>query len=1034
MTSNPRWREIREGLLDGQAPHDRPDLMARIFRLKLTALLSDVHKRGIFGKTVAGTYVVEYQKRGLPHAHILIILEPTFRPFGPADIDSMISAELPNQHTHPLLWESVTSCMMHGPCGILNPRSPCMINGHCKFRYPRTYQEETSCAEDGYPTYRRRNDSTIFERNGFSFDNRWVVPHNPYLTGKYDCHINVEIASSISAVKYLFKYVYKGSDRSSFVLHTADQEINEIQHYLDGRYISPVEACYRLFGYDLTEHFPSVVRLVVHAENEQVIQFNADLDPTTFLARTKRSQLEAFFDFCRENPAEVDGLLYPDAPSRLTWLKKEGAWKTRGRNAVRAVGRIRWVPPVQENVSDSGDYIGDKLTNTLFTLQVYHIRRLLYVIKAPTSFEALRTVHGAVCGTAKEACLALGLLENDDLCDQCLIEAATFQTGYAVRSLFMTLVVYAQSSDPRALLNRHRDILSDGCRHRLIREFGIESPTAGDIWDLALADLASLAERHGRTMDELNLPAPTRIFGVPGEAAVLTDELSYDRRQLNEDFDRAISLGNAGQQFAITAVTNAVDRHTGQHFFLDGPGGTGKTFVERACLAYVRSHGAIALAVASSGVAALLLPNGRTAHSRFKIPIDITPDSICNISAQSARAELFRRTELVVWDEAVMQHQDCIMAVDRMLRDVRRRDILFGGVVMLFAGESSGLKCRRPSTDQQSGDMRQCLPIVKKASRSEIVAATISRAPFWSSIETLRLHENMRLTDAAGQNGAAFAAWLLSIGQGDNVGPDGKVDLPLDICLPTTSDRDDLIHQIYPGIQDLNPEDHTMCMTYFEHIAILAPHNLSVDDINNRLLLRMPGEAQEFRSADAAILQDETPALLPDEYVNTLQPDSFPPHLLTLKVGIPVILLRNLSPSEGLCNGTRLLITRLGARVICCKILTAGTWRTDQRSEVFIPRIKLTSNPSADLPFTLRRSQFPIRLAFGMSINKAQGQSLQRVGLDLTKPVFSHGQLYVGLSRSTRSDSVVTLLPEDSTNRAINIIYREVFDETMQPF
>jgi len=153
MTSNPNWDEITLALLPGRTPNHLPDLMARVFHLKLRALLHDLHKRHVFGKTTAGTFVVEYQKRGLPHAHILIRLEVAARPITGKDINSMVTAELPDQAQQPLLWETVTSSMLDGPCGIINPQCPCMVNGRCKSRYPRPFVPETTCSEDGYPLY-----------------------------------------------------------------------------------------------------------------------------------------------------------------------------------------------------------------------------------------------------------------------------------------------------------------------------------------------------------------------------------------------------------------------------------------------------------------------------------------------------------------------------------------------------------------------------------------------------------------------------------------------------------------------------------------------------------------------------------------------------------------------------------------------------------------------------------------------------------------------------------------------------------------
>ena len=146
---------------------------------------------------------------------------------------------------------------------------------------------------------------------------------------------------------------------------------------------------------------------------------------------------------------------------------------------------------------------------------------------------------------------------------------------------------------------------------------------------------------------------------------------------------------NTDQAHAFSAIMEAVNdnTHVNRLFFLNAPRGYGKTFLIEALLCTVRGLGKIALAVASSGIAAELLEGGRTAHSRFKIPIPINESSVCNISLQSDIAKLIQKTSLIIWDEIMMSHVHQVDCVDCSLRDIMKVDKPFGGIVVVFGGD-----------------------------------------------------------------------------------------------------------------------------------------------------------------------------------------------------------------------------------------------------------------------------------------------------------------------------------------------------------
>ena len=199
--------------------------------------------------------------------------------------------------------------------------------------------------------------------------------------------------------------------------------------------------------------------------------------------------------------------------------------------------------------------------------------------------------------------------------------------------------------------------------------------------------------------------------------------------------------------------------------------------------------------------------------------------------------------------------------------------------------------------------------------------------------------------------------------------------------------------------------------------AILAPRNDSIDKINIQLLQLLPGIAGSFLSIDTLLEKDEA-IRYPTEFLNSLQPSGMPPHNLILKPGAPIILLRNLDPPR-LCNGTRLIIKSCKTYVLEATIITGN----HSGEDVFIPRIPLATQP--DLPYQFKRLQFPIKLSFAMSINKAQGQSLKVVGLSLETQCFSHGQLYVGCSRVGDPNSLYIYSPEKGLTT--NVVYKEIF-------
>ncbi|AQK61186.1 hypothetical protein ZEAMMB73_Zm00001d054073 [Zea mays] len=909
MTCNPNWDEIRTELLPGQTPQDRPDLVVRVFHAKLQELKHRLTKHDILGKVRAYIYVVEFQKRGLPHAHFLLIMQRKYKLTCPEQYDLLISAEIPDKK-YPELRKMVIKHMMHGPCGSLNPNCPCTKGrASCKNHYPRPFCGATLQGKDSYPIYRRRDDGRKEKVRGYELDNRWVVPYNPYLLRLFNCHINVEACGSIKAVKYLFKYIYKGHDRASVVMRDAskaDDDVDEIKQYRDARWVTPPEALWRIYGFELSQNSPPVMQLQLHLPNMHMVAFH------------ERQMVER-------------------------------------------------------------------------------------VVHRPG---ADRTVDGVMLPTFCEAAERRGLLESDNTLDDCLTERALFQMPSALRRLFATILVYCEPSDVAVLWRKHLDAMSEDYQRR--------SQSKTHVEQMVLIDIRNMLQSMGKDIQTFPLPPIIDAYDdAIGTAREVYEEESIELA--STDMALKDSL-NEEQWVAYDKIMSVVNTNQGGLFFVDGPGGTGKTYLYRVLLATLRSQGKIAVATATSGVAASIMPGGRTAHSRFKIPLTIDDGVVCSFTKQSGTAELLRKSSLIIWDEASMTKRQAVEALDNSMRDIMGRPGLpFGGKTIVFGG-----------------DFRQVLPVIRKGSRAQVVASSLRMSYLWESMSHLKLVSNMRA-----KNDPWFAEYLLRVGGGTEVtNSDGDIRLPDEVCVPysgSDNDLDNLIDFVFPNLNE-NMSDST----YITSRAILSTRNNWVDMINTKMIDRFQGEHMVYHSFDSAM--DDPHNYYPPEFLNTLTPNGLPPHVLKLKIGCPVILLRNIDPANGLCNGTRLVVRGFQRNSIDAEIVL-GQYAGKR---IFLPRIPLCPSDDEIFPFQFKRKQFPIRLSFAMTVNKAQGQTIPNVGVYLPEPVFSHGQLYVALSRATaRSNIKILAIPAingkkrsrkgvrknptvDGGTYTKNIVYKEV--------
>ena len=722
MTANPSWPEITRELFNGQTSYDRPDIVARVFKMKKEQIIDDIYKNHIFGRVVAYVYVIEFQKRGLPHLHLLVVLHDNDQLRTPADIDSCISAQWPDPQSQPLLFETVKSTMVHGPCGYLNASAPCMQNGRCSKDYPKPFQESTSTNQDGYPSYARPNDGRTFgvSVSGIGtveLDNRWIVPYNPFLSAKYNCHTNVESVATFRTVKYCFKYIHKGPDRA-----TLQYDRDEIKQYIDGRYIGAPEGVWRTLHFDVHKHIPSIERLQViftslpclslysnfsqqvHLPGQHMVVFNPDEPLASIVARAaaERTTLTEFFymnGLETELGDEARKSTYQDFPHHFVWHKDSKTWTKRQKGF--SLGRMYFVPPTG----------GER----------FYLRTLLTVTRGAKSFADLQSYENIHYPTFQDACRARGLLDDDGEWNLCLREAAEVQTGASLRRLFTTMLIFCHLSAPEALWDEFQDAICDDLFVR------VPNPTVPRVHDYGLFLLNHLLCESGYSLENFpKMPLSHDNWNQITDNYLITEQLTYDVDAEQKSFEEHIAnIRSVPEQMeAYQRITDSVLSGHGAAFFLSGPAGTGKTYVYKTVCHRLRSCAKIVLCVASSGIAALLLPGGRTAHSTFLIPIDkLDAESICNISKQDKRADLLRSVHLIIWDEAPTQSRFTHEALDRTLRDICENDSTpFGGKTVVLGG-----------------DFQQTLPVVPNSSQEEVINVSLPRSYLWKDFQVRQL-------------------------------------------------------------------------------------------------------------------------------------------------------------------------------------------------------------------------------------------------------------------------------------------------------
>lgn len=450
FTANPNWSEIKANLRPGETAANRPDLVARVFRARFKKILRVLTKDHVLGKAIAWTYVIEFQKRGLPHAHLLLIVAAADKPDTPAKIDRAVCAEIPDRLRDPTLYDLVANHMVHGPCGALNPSCPCMKDGLCTKYYPKPWREETVVNLNGFPAYRRRELHPLPTVAKGVLDGRSIVPYNAFLLELWDGHLNVEVCTSIKAVKYLYKYTYKGPDRACF-----EHVVDEVTDFLDARYVGAPEAAWRLFEFELHGRSHPIERLPVHLPLHQAVYFqNGHEQECVRQAMSRTTKLEAWFEL--NSAKDVDpltqalshSLRYFELPDYFTWDSVACKWWPRKRRARggNVIGRMTYVKPSA----------GEQFYLRLLLLHVLGSQALSWF-----ALKACAEEGGEPSFQAKAR--MMGLLHDDHETLQMLEEACrVIKSIHKLCELFCEALVWLDVHDKPSLWTVFLDYL---CRH-----------------------------------------------------------------------------------------------------------------------------------------------------------------------------------------------------------------------------------------------------------------------------------------------------------------------------------------------------------------------------------------------------------------------------------------------------------------------------------------------------------------------------------------------------------------------------------------
>ena len=679
FTCNPKWEEITSALPTGDY-RDHPDIVARVFWLKFQAMMKDIMELQIFGQVAAFVWRIEWQARGLPHAHLLVILVNAIQSI--RQIDAIVSAEIPDPALLPELYCIVKEFQIHTPCDNV-PQSGCRDNEkkECKRHFPKDMSRETVWMGNMYPKYRRRGRFCCDVKSRQTSDD-WVVPYSPFLSLKYRAHCNVEVASSIKSFKYVYKYVLKSPD-------SAVISINEIQAHLSGRLLSAAEAVWRLLGLPLHKEYPAVLRLHIHLPNEHTIIFDPTADNDIREAATATTSTLLQWFILNQQDAAARSLSYVEIPERYVWSNNRWSRRIKGRQ----LGRMFSVSARNQ--------------------ELFALRRLLSVVRGARGWDDLVTVDGHCYNSFQAACGARGMLADDGDIIEAFNEMVRFSCSVDNnRKQFALLLLNRQCQNVPEFFAMMSEHLCD--RHE------VNTTNCA----VALWSIEDILVTYGRSLSEpdFGMQLPPRPLHMEPTLRLAMRRHLFDETFCNNQRDAIVAQFTDEQQQSLDAVLAAMRGSSDSKIFaVLASAGCGKTKWVEGLSWTLRGEGHVVLNVAASALAATLLPNGATAHSTFRIPIPTTSASYCGV--KGAEREIIRQCQCICYDEVSMVGKEVADCLDRFLQDVMGNSSPFGGKTIVFLG-----------------DFKQLMPVEP----GRRYPATVKNCSWWPQCHVMRFTKNFR--------------------------------------------------------------------------------------------------------------------------------------------------------------------------------------------------------------------------------------------------------------------------------------------------